>query len=110
MPRPFYHPSLKEITLDGLLHALSDPTRRLILFNLIGCEGKSCSQTCDNLAPSTLSFHYKVLRDSGLVRSEKKGIEVMNVIRKDEIDSKFPGLLETIYNLQKTTVKRKQIA
>lgn len=97
MARPFYHPSPEEITLDGILHALSDPVRRQIVFNLMGCEGKSCQRTGDGLPPSTISYHYRILRESGLVRSEKKGVEVINTIRLEEIESRFPGLLDTIY-------------
>ncbi len=96
MTRPLYHPAAKDITLDGVLHALADPIRRSIVGKLAGCEGLSCSQTCDVLPPSTLSFHYKVLRESGLVRSEKKGVEVISRLRKTEIDKRFPGLLASV--------------
>lgn len=101
MPRPFYHPAAKDITLDGVLHALSDPIRRNIVNTLAGCEGLSCSKTCDVLPPSTLSFHYKVLRESGLVRSQKKGVEVINILRKAEIDKRFPGLLKSVLSHHK---------
>ncbi|TGN18231.1 ArsR/SmtB family transcription factor [Leptospira idonii] len=108
MTRPFHHPRLEEITLDGLLHALSDPIRRQIVFNLVGCEGKSCNKTFEGLAPSTLSFHYKVLRETGLVRSEKKGVEVINFIRKEEIESKFPDLLKKVYQFHHPTNVKEQ--
>lgn len=96
MPRPFHHPSLKDITLDSVLHALSDPLRRQIVTKLLQSEGMRCNKTCTVLPPSTLSFHYKVLREAGLVRSEKKGVEVINVLRKKEIDKRFPKLLDSI--------------
>src|SRR5579872_1469490 len=96
MPRPFHHPAAKDVTLDGVLHALSDPTRRQIVTKLAGCDGMRCNKTCDVLPPSTLSFHYKVLRDAGLVHSEKIGVEVINTLRKKEIDRRFPGLLGSI--------------
>jgi DNA-binding transcriptional ArsR family regulator len=99
MARPFTHPSLKDITLDGVLHALSDPIRRQIIEKLAGCEGMRCNQSCDQIAPSTLSFHFRVLREAGLVRSEKSGVEVINTLRKTELDKKFPGLLETVLAL-----------
>ena len=101
MARAFQHPSVKDISLDGVLHALSDPIRRQIVAKLAGCpnilkSGMSCSKTCDQLSPSTISFHYRILREAGLVRSEKKGVEVINTFRKEDIEKKFPGLLESI--------------
>lgn len=96
MARAFNHPSAKDITIDGLLHALSDPVRRGIVLKLMNGEGMSCSKACVDLSPSTISFHHKILRETGLIHSEKRGVEVINRVRKDEIDKRFPGLLDTI--------------
>lgn len=96
MARAFLHPAAKDLTIDGLLYALSDPIRRGIVAKLLSCESASCSQVCTEVAPSTISFHYKVLRESGLIRSEKKGVEVISSVRKEEVDKRFPGLLESI--------------
>jgi DNA-binding transcriptional ArsR family regulator len=88
---------MKDLSVDGILYALSDPIRRGIVAKLAGCEGMSCSRSCaQGLSPSTISFHHKTLRENGLIRSEKKGVEVINTLRKDEIDKKFPGLLDSI--------------
>jgi DNA-binding transcriptional ArsR family regulator len=97
MSRSFHHPSGPDITLDGLLHALSDPVRRNILFKLLGCDGLSCSKACEELPPSTISFHYRVLREAGLIHSEKRGIEVINIARKAEVEQRFPGLLHSVF-------------
>ena len=97
MAREFVHPSIKSVTIDGILYALSDPARRAIFKKVIGCDGMSCSEGCDgSLSPSTISFHYKILRENGLIFSEKKGVQVINTDRKAEIDKKFPGLLDSI--------------
>jgi DNA-binding transcriptional ArsR family regulator len=97
MARPFSHPAQQDITLDGVLYALSDPIRRAIMLKLLGCEGMSCSKAaCTQISPSTISFHYKILRESGLVYSEKKGVEVINSVRGDDVESRFPGLLEAV--------------
>jgi DNA-binding transcriptional ArsR family regulator len=106
MPRPFHHPSLKDITLDGVLHALSDPARRRILFKLTGCDGMNCGKACDKMPSSTISFHYRVLREAGLIHSRKKGVEVINTARKAEIEKKFPGLLHMVFQSHKTTRKK----
>lgn len=96
MARPFSHPSPKDFTIDSVLYALSDPIRRNIVCKLLSNKGANCSQFCSEIAPSTISFHYKVLRESGLIRSEKKGVEVISAVRKDELDKRFPGLIDTI--------------
>lgn len=97
MARAFSHPSVKDITIDGVLYALSDPARRTIVSKLIASSGQSCSATCAmEMSPSTISFHHKVLRENGLIRSEKIGVEVVNSVRTDEIDKRFPGLLNSI--------------
>jgi len=98
MVRAFHHPSVGDITLDGVLHALSDPVRRQIVARLIREGGMNCSRSCEDLAPSTVSHHHRVLRESGLIRSEKRGVEVVNTARKAEVDSRFPGLLDAILN------------
>ena len=47
---------------------------------------------------STLSQHFKVLREAGLIRSERHGVEMQNTSRCQEIESRFPGLLPAIIN------------
>ncbi|MBL7544380.1 MAG: helix-turn-helix transcriptional regulator [Bdellovibrionaceae bacterium] len=97
MARNFSHPSMKDLTIDGVLHALSDPIRREIVKKLASCQGMSCTKSCaSGLPPSTISFHHKVLRENGLIRSKKVGVEVINTLRKLELDKKFPGLLDSI--------------
>ncbi|MEG9439058.1 helix-turn-helix transcriptional regulator, partial [Edaphobacter sp. HDX4] len=45
---------------------------------------------------STLSQHFKVLRESGLIRAERKGVEMHNTSRCAEINGRFPGLVASI--------------
>lgn len=97
MARAFVHPSPKDFTVDSVLYALADPVRRGIILKLLdNCDGMSCTETCENMSPSTISFHYKVLRESGLIRSEKVGVEVRNTVRSEEMSKRFPGLLDSI--------------
>lgn len=107
MTRAFVHPAVKDITLDAVLHALSDPERRKIVGNLLKNDGMRCNKACSDLPPSTISFHYKVLREAGLIHSEKKGIEVINTLRFGEVEKRFPGLLTAIIDHHKTSTKRK---
>ena len=106
MARSLAHPATQDITLDGVLHALSDPVRRGILFRLMDCAGMSCSAACAELPRSTISFHYRVLREAGLIRSEKRGVELINTARKADIEQRFPGLLHAVFLQHKADGKR----
>lgn len=97
MARPFYHPSASDITLDGILHALADPVRRNIVAMLLANDGISCSKACGDLPPSTISHHYRILREAGIIRSQKQGVSVINSVRKAELEKQFPKLLATIF-------------
>jgi DNA-binding transcriptional ArsR family regulator len=98
----FIHPDMKDVTLDALLYALADPSRRSIVRALAGdkaCEGKGMS--CNEAAPpdlpkATMSQHYAKLRAAGVVRATRKGVSVIHTLRCEEINAKFPGILPAI--------------
>jgi len=113
--RPLYHPAIEDVTVEGILHALSDPVRVRIFKNIASSE---CAQTCSTflevsgqpIPKSTLSQHFKVLRETGLVRSERKGVELHNVSRCREIDERYPGLLSAIVAAHQRQLERTQSA
>lgn len=101
--RPLFHPSLEDITVEGVLHALSDPVRVAIYADIVAQE---CPQSCsmflnisDKPIPkSTLSQHFRALREAGLIRGERRGVEMHNTSRCAEIEQRFPGLIRAIVN------------
>ncbi len=109
--RPLSHPPLDEVPLESILHALSDPVRVAIFAEIAGTD---CAQTCsafstvnDRAIPkSSLSQHFKVLREAGLIRSERRGVEMRNTSRCTEIDARFPGLLAAILNAHQVQARR----
>lgn len=96
MATRFHHPAVDDINLDRILAALADPARRQILIKLMDSGGLCCNEACTDLPPSTVSFHHRVLREAGLIHSEKRGVQVINQVRKADLESRFPGLLELI--------------
>src|ERR1700758_3909849 len=101
--RPLFHPSLEDITVEGILHALSDPVRAAIYADIVAQErSHNCSMfltVSDKAIPkSTLSQHFRALRDAGLIRGERRGVEMHNTSRCAEIEKRFPGLLRAIIN------------
>ncbi len=104
--RPLFHPSIEDITVEGILHALSDPVRVAIYADIVG---SACTLSCSsflkvsdkNIPKSTLSQHFKVLREAGLIRSERQGVEMRNTARCADIEQRFPGLLPAILDARR---------
>ena len=110
--RPLFHPSVEDVTVEAILHALSDPVRVAIYADIVG---SGCSQNCsaflsvsDKTIPkSTLSQHFKALREAGLIRSERRGVEMHNTSRCAEIENRFPGMIKAIVNAHYIQLKEK---
>jgi len=84
----------EEIRLESVLHALSDPMRLRIVREL-AAEGRelSCSDFALPVTKSTTTHHFRVLRESGVVRQVYRGTAKLNGLRADDLDALFPGLL-----------------
>src|SRR5689334_20464697 len=105
--RPIFHPPIDEVTVEAILHALAEPVRAAIYAEIVASDcARSCSslvKISDKAVPkSTLSQHFKVLREAGLIRSERRGVEIRNTSRCAEIDRRFPGLLHAILAAHKS--------
>ncbi len=99
--KPITHPHSDTISVAGILHALADPVRLAIVRALWHAEeGLNCTEAMaivnPDLPKSTCSQHFQTLRDAGIIRSERKGVELNSRLRKDEIERRFPGLLASI--------------
>ena len=113
--KPLYHPSINDITVEGLLHALSDPVRVQIYVEIARSE---CPRTCSNflqldnrtLPKSTLSQHFRILREAGLIRSERKGVEMHNTTRCQELKERFGTMLSAIIDAYRQQFERERTA
>ncbi|HWE96581.1 MAG TPA: helix-turn-helix domain-containing protein [Tepidisphaeraceae bacterium] len=99
--RPLYHPAIEAVTVQGILYALSDPARVRIFTQLSRSqEAERCcnfSQSGEvELPKSTLSQHFKILREAGLIRSERKGVELLNRSRCSELKRRFGPMITEI--------------
>lgn len=101
--RPLFHPAIEDVRPEAILHALADPARAAIFASIMqaGCV-QACSAVSalgERVIPkSSLSAHFKVLREAGLIRSERHGVEMRNHSRWAEVEARFPGLLPAIVN------------
>ena len=95
--RLVYHPDKKELSLAGVLYALGDPVRLEIVRRLAERGELPCCEMLEaQVAKSTLSHHLKVLRESGVLHCRKEGTQHMNSLRHDDLEERFPGLLNTV--------------
>lgn len=93
---PLVHPDREEITLGGILHALADPTRLTIIATLERTEEKACGTFPVEVSPSTLTHHFRVLRNAGLIRQREEGPRRWTALRSEDLEARFPGLLASI--------------
>jgi DNA-binding transcriptional ArsR family regulator len=91
-----HHPSCAELELHAVLHALSDPARLQIVRQLSIGDECTCGTFELGLSKATLSHHFRVLRESGVVRTRPDGRTRMLSLRRDELDERFPGLLDAV--------------
>ena len=80
----------------------SDPVRVQIYSELMQSEGQSCAAFLNinaqgkPLPRSTLLEHFRILREAGLVRSERRGKELISMTRCDELRKPFGPLITEI--------------
>lgn len=90
------HPSTGSIDLLRVLHALSDPTRMQIVRVLHTGGERACGTFPVDVAASTLSHHFKVLRESGVIHQRVDGRERMTTLRMADLEERFPGLIGSL--------------
>ncbi len=92
------HPERDDLTLTGVLFALSDPERLAIAQQLIDgpLDMASCSVTDPDMPKSTKSHLMKVLRESGVIRNDPNGRRRILSLRRDDLDARCPGVLDAV--------------
>jgi DNA-binding transcriptional ArsR family regulator len=89
-------PDIDTVELADALHALSDPAR-LEIVRALATEGeRQCGSFDLGLTKATRSHHFKVLREAGLTHTRVEGTARFVTLRRDELDAKFPGLLDAV--------------
>jgi len=93
---PLHHPDPTEIDLPSLLHALSDPVRLEIVRSLASLDSCACNAIELPVGKATASHHFKVLRLAGVIVQHDEGTRRISRLRRDELEQRFPGLLESV--------------
>jgi DNA-binding transcriptional ArsR family regulator len=91
-----HHPSRDELELPSVLHALSDPARLAIVRHLAARPECACGHFASGLSKATLSHHYRVLRECGVIKSRPVGRKRLLSLRREDLDERFPGLMDAV--------------
>jgi DNA-binding transcriptional ArsR family regulator len=100
-----HHPERDQIELPGVLHALSDPQRLEIVRTLADSDAPCpCGSIKLGVAKSTMTHHYRVLRESGVIRQHREGTTKLTELRREDLDARFPGLLDAVLSSERVHV------
>ena len=92
-----HHPEREEIELTEVLSALSDPHRLAMVRTLAAdSEPRPCGTMKLGLSKSTMTHHWRILRESGVVEQRREGTARLSSLRREDLDARFPGLLDAV--------------
>ncbi len=91
-----HHPSAGDIRLVTVLHALADPVRLSVVRQLSDGRSHACGAIDTSLAASAMTRHFRILRESGVVRAEPCGTSKLLTLRREDLDARLPGLLDSV--------------
>jgi DNA-binding transcriptional ArsR family regulator len=95
----YRHPDRDQIRIEDVLTALGSPVRLAAVRVLDGGGEHNCGSVLGVLgvtAKSTMTHHWRVLRDSGVIWQRPSGRENLLSLRREDLDARYPGLLDAI--------------
>ncbi|WP_393053670.1 ArsR/SmtB family transcription factor [Streptomyces sp. LN549] len=99
LPDPLPEPAVEDLRLETVLAALSDPLRLTIVQKLL-LESEQFDHPCGwfgfDRPKSSLTHHFKALREAGITRQRQYGLERRSHVRVDDLNTRFPGLLDLV--------------
>ena len=99
------HPARDELELTAVLHALSDPQRlRIVRVLAEDAEPRSCGSFDLEVSKSTCTHHFRILREAGVVEQRLQGTSKLNTLRRDDLEARFPGLLDAVLSAERVAV------
>ncbi|MCD7100146.1 transcriptional regulator [Stenotrophomonas sp. MMGLT7] len=113
LPPPLAEPAVEELRLETILGALADPLRLTIVHKLMR-ESDAYDHPCGwfgfDRPKSSLTHHFKALREAGVIRQRQYGLERRSRLRREDLDARFPGLLALVENWRPPAAGRKRTA
>ena len=101
-------PSASDFELPRVLAALADPHRLETVRWVARYSDSWCSQVIQGagleMSKSTFSHHLRILREAGIVTKRNEGTKAYMCLRKDDLDTRFPGLMDSILTADAETI------
>ncbi|WP_116245843.1 helix-turn-helix transcriptional regulator [Nocardiopsis sp. FIRDI 009] len=94
--RRAHHPAAEDVALPEIMGALSDPLRIGLIRVLADGGERGWGELRAPVAKSTLSHHLRVLRDAGVIRTRQEGTRCFVRLRREDLESRFPGLIKAV--------------
>jgi|SRR3954449_1345990 len=89
-------PRTEDLSLTAVMAALSDPMRVAIVRDLAASGERTCGTFDLGISKATRSHHFRVLREAGLTRTRAEGTHRHVSLRREDVDARFPGLLDAV--------------
>ncbi len=106
LPAPLAEPDVVNLRLETIFAALADPLRLTIVRKLM-LEAEAYDHACGwfgfDRPKSSLTHHFKALREAGVIRQRQYGLERRSRLRTEDLEARFPGLLDLVANWQPVT-------
>ncbi|MEV5705854.1 helix-turn-helix transcriptional regulator [Actinoallomurus sp. NPDC052274] len=96
MARTPPEPAVGALDLATVLHALGDPVRLELIRRLATGDEVGCGAPDLCVPKSTLSNHWRTLRDAGLTSTRVEGRNRWMTLRRADLEARFPGLLDAV--------------
>jgi DNA-binding transcriptional ArsR family regulator len=113
MSRSIHHPTRDQIDLPMVLDCLSDPTRLAIVYTLALREQAAAELCCGDFnalsGKSNLAYHFAKLREAGVMQTRIVGTNRLMKLRRDDLDARFPGLLDAVIKSAGRDAERLQL-
>lgn len=97
------HPIRDQIQLTEVLHALGHPVRLRIVRTLAEGGEMSCGALAAPVSKSTMTYHWRVLREAGVIYQRPEGREIFSTLRHADLNLRFPGLLAAVLHREPAT-------
>src|ERR1700738_1331238 len=99
--RPLFHPSIEDVTVEAVLHALSDPVRVAIYADIVD---SNCSHNCSNF----LTISEKTIPKSPLSKDFQESFGPSSMLTTYSRAGSLGSVMQSIESLPNETSKESE--
>ena len=107
--RSLPHPTREQLELPAILDALSDPTRLKLFIEISQRDESPCGAFTHLASKTNVTYHVQRLREAGLVWVRIQGTSRLISLRREDVDARFPGLLDSILAAARDAVAMEEV-